>query len=375
MAKARIQRLRKYLPVSQNHLKGGPIPNVMEWEEPLEFSDVLTLSSNLKEAMEMMLQIDEIEKEFPGLDCGACGAPTCRAFAEDVVKGICKDTECIFVYRNRMKKVASTLSELEESMGRFSREDAKEEKEERNDCKGNGRRLRLDPAGRRGRGGQPDRRLLHWGPLSWVMARAQSGNVWITVMGNVNAIAVATLTDVSCIVLTENAAPGRRRRQQSGDAGHPCVRLRDQQLPDGHPGLQPAAMNTYHYDLHIHSCLSPCGDNDMTPNNLVQMALLSGCDVIALTDHNTCRNAPAAMEAGARNGLLVIPGMELCTAEEAHVVCLFETLEGALEFDHYIYENMPHVKNRPEIFGEQRLLDGEDGPVGRRKTCCWCPPL
>ena len=54
-------------------------------------------------------------------------------------------------------------------------------------------------------------------------------------------------------------------------------------------------MNTYHYDLHIHSCLSPCGDNDMTPNNLVQMALLSGCDVIALTDHNTCRNAPAAM--------------------------------------------------------------------------------
>ena len=92
-------------------------------------------------------------------------------------------------------------------------------------------------------------------------------------------------------------------------------------------------MNTYHYDLHIHSCLSPCGDNDMTPNNLVQMALLSGCDVIALTDHNTCRNAPAAMEAGARNGLLVIPGMELCTAEEAHVVCLFETLEGALEFD------------------------------------------
>ena len=106
----------------------------------------------------------------------------------------------------------------------------------------------------------------------------------------------------------------------------------------------------------------------MTPNNLVQMALLSGCDVIALTDHNTCRNAPAAMEAGARNGLLVIPGMELCTAEEAHVVCLFETLEGALEFDHYIYENMPHVKNRPEIFGEQRLLDGEDGPVGEEEN-------
>lgn len=119
-------------------------------------------------------------------------------------------------------------------------------------------------------------------------------------------------------------------------------------------------MKTYGYDLHVHSCLSPCGDNDMTPNNLVQMALLSGCDILALTDHNTCRNAPAAMEAGARCGLLVIPGMELCTSEEAHVVCLFETLEGALEFDRYVYEHMPHVPNRPEIFGEQRLLDGED---------------
>ena len=130
MAKARIQRLRKYLPVSQNHLKGGPVPTVMEWEESLEFSDVLTLSSDLKEAMRMMVQIDQIEKEFPGLDCGACGAPTCRAFAEDVVKGICKETECIFVYRKRMKKVASTLSELEESMGRFSREGPEQKEEE-----------------------------------------------------------------------------------------------------------------------------------------------------------------------------------------------------------------------------------------------------
>lgn len=127
-------------------------------------------------------------------------------------------------------------------------------------------------------------------------------------------------------------------------------------------------MKEYHYDFHIHSCLSPCGDNDMTPNNLVQMALLSGCDIIALTDHNTCRNAPAAMEAGESAGLLVIPGMELCTSEEAHVVCLFETLEGALAFDRYVYENMPHVKNRPEIFGQQPILNGEDEQVGEEEN-------
>ena len=86
------------------------------------------------------------------------------------------------------------------------------------------------------------------------------------------------------------------------------------------------------YDLHLHSCLSPCGDMDMTPNNIVGMAKLLGYDIIALTDHNTCRNTPAAVQAGERQGLVVVPGMELCTREEAHVVCLFPTAEAALAF-------------------------------------------
>ncbi len=127
-------------------------------------------------------------------------------------------------------------------------------------------------------------------------------------------------------------------------------------------------MRKYRYDFHVHSCLSPCGDGDMTPNNLVQMALLSGCEILALTDHNTCRNAPAALEAGERAGLLVVPGMELCTSEEAHVVCLFETLEGALAFDRYVYEHMPHVKNKPEIFGEQPILNGQDQQIGEEEN-------
>ena len=67
-----------------------------------------------------------------------------------------------------------------------------------------------------------------------------------------------------------------------------------------------------YYDLHLHSCLSPCGDNDMTPYNLVHMAALQGMQMIALTDHNSCLNCPAAMEVGMQTGLLVIPGMELC---------------------------------------------------------------
>ncbi len=117
VAKARIQRLRKYLPVSQNHLAGGPVPTEMEWEGELEFSNVMTLSSDLKRAMEMMVEINTLEEELPGLDCGACGAPTCRAFAEDVVKRACKKADCVFVYRKQMQKVASTLSQLEDGLG------------------------------------------------------------------------------------------------------------------------------------------------------------------------------------------------------------------------------------------------------------------
>lgn len=123
-------------------------------------------------------------------------------------------------------------------------------------------------------------------------------------------------------------------------------------------------MTSFAYDFHIHSCLSPCGDDDMTPNNLVNMAALSGCEIIALTDHNTCRNAPAALKAGEAAGLLVVPGMELCTSEEAHVVCLFDTLEGAMEFDSYIYKNMPHIPNKAEIFGEQCIRNEEDELLG-----------
>ena len=123
-------------------------------------------------------------------------------------------------------------------------------------------------------------------------------------------------------------------------------------------------MEKFKYDLHTHSCLSPCGDGDMTPNNLVNMAMLSGCDIVALTDHNTARNTPAAVKVGEEAGILVIPGMELCTSEEAHVVCLFSTVEGALDFDSYVQKNIPDIKNRPDIFGQQLILNENDEEIG-----------
>ncbi len=111
VAKARLQRLRKYLPVSQSHLDGG-VPRDMEWTEPLEFAPVLKLSQNLEEAMQMMEEIDVICEGLPGLDCGSCGAPSCRALAEDVVRGAARTSDCVFVMREQVKNVADTLSSI-----------------------------------------------------------------------------------------------------------------------------------------------------------------------------------------------------------------------------------------------------------------------
>lgn len=121
------------------------------------------------------------------------------------------------------------------------------------------------------------------------------------------------------------------------------------------------------YDFHLHSCLSPCGDNDMTPYNLVNMAKLLGYDIIALTDHNSCLNCPAALKAGEEAGITVVPGMELCTSEEIHAVCLFPALEKALEFSDYVKSTMMPVKNDASIFGEQLIMDSTDRIIGNEE--------
>lgn len=122
-----------------------------------------------------------------------------------------------------------------------------------------------------------------------------------------------------------------------------------------------------YYDLHLHSCLSPCGDNDMSPYNLVNMAKLLGYDIIALTDHNSAENCESAVRIGKEIGITVVPGMELCTSEEIHNVCLFPNVERAMEFSRFIKGTMPPVKNREEIFGEQLIMDTEDGILGKEE--------
>lgn len=103
----------------------------------------------------------------------------------------------------------------------------------------------------------------------------------------------------------------------------------------------------------------------MTPANIAGMASLNGLRVAALTDHNSCLNCPAFFAACRFYGVVPIAGMELTTAEEIHVVCLFETLEAALEFDRFVADCRMKVPNRAEIFGEQLVMDEDDRTVGQ----------
>lgn len=120
-----------------------------------------------------------------------------------------------------------------------------------------------------------------------------------------------------------------------------------------------------YYDLHMHSCLSPCGSSDMTPANLAAMCALAGLNVVALTDHNTCGNCAAFCRAAAERGLLPLPGMELCTSEEVHVVCLFPTLKQANDFSAYVSARLSPGENDPAIFGEQLYMDEGDQILGQ----------
>ncbi|HOO25507.1 MAG TPA: PHP domain-containing protein [Clostridiales bacterium] len=123
----------------------------------------------------------------------------------------------------------------------------------------------------------------------------------------------------------------------------------------------------FFYDFHIHSCLSACADNDMTPKNLANMAKLAGLDIIALTDHNSCLNCPATQKAAEEAGLGFVPGMELCTQEEVHLICLFPDLERALSFSEHVGGLLPEIENKPDIFGDQIIMGENDNFLGNHK--------
>ncbi len=127
-------------------------------------------------------------------------------------------------------------------------------------------------------------------------------------------------------------------------------------------------MEGFYYDLHVHSCLSPCADDDMTPANIAGMASVSSLDIVALTDHNSTKNCPAFFRAAEKFGVVPIAGMELTTSEEIHVICLFKTLDSAMEFGERVDEQRIPVKNKKKIFGAQLIMDENDEIIGEEEN-------
>lgn len=117
-------------------------------------------------------------------------------------------------------------------------------------------------------------------------------------------------------------------------------------------------------DLHIHSCLSPCAEEVMTPNNIVNMAFIKQLGVIAVTDHNSAKNLPAVATVAKQRGLVLLPGLEVQSREEVHLLCYFESVEAAVQFGDEIYEFLPNIPNRPDIFGSQQIMDANDEVTG-----------
>jgi len=124
------------------------------------------------------------------------------------------------------------------------------------------------------------------------------------------------------------------------------------------------------YDLHIHSALASCANDDMTPNDIVWMAILNGLDLIAVTDHNAFSNvesvikAAKAMPTKPGKELIVLPGIEVSTAEEVHVICLFSDIESAYNFEKELTPFFSTLSNRVDIFGQQLVFDENDNITG-----------
>jgi PHP family Zn ribbon phosphoesterase len=112
-------------------------------------------------------------------------------------------------------------------------------------------------------------------------------------------------------------------------------------------------------DLHIHTCLSPCTELDMSPQGILTAAKKKGIDIIGICDHNSSENSPGVMKAAKRTRIKVLPGLEVTSQEEVHVLALFDNLESALELQAHIYENLPG-ENDEEAFGMQVIVNEKE---------------
>ena len=119
-------------------------------------------------------------------------------------------------------------------------------------------------------------------------------------------------------------------------------------------------MNTYRADLHIHTVLSPCGDLEMSPGNIVEKAAEKGLDIIAVTDHNHTGHARLTRELGARKGIWVVYGAEINTREEVHCLTFFDTDEQLSTFQQELELKYSMIPNDTSAFGHQVIVDEQE---------------
>jgi hypothetical protein len=129
------------------------------------------------------------------------------------------------------------------------------------------------------------------------------------------------------------------------------------------------ALRRLRADLHIHTCLSPCGELSMSPRTVVARAREAGLDLIAVTDHNTTENAGAVIEAAAGTGLAVLPGIEVTTSEEVHLLGLFEAGTDLGAFQAEVYRNLPDLPAKMKFVDDQVLVDAADYVTGFCPRC------
>jgi len=125
-------------------------------------------------------------------------------------------------------------------------------------------------------------------------------------------------------------------------------------------------LKKFRAELHVHTVLSPCAQVEMIPPLIVQQALEQQIQIIAITDHNASANIGAVQKAAADSGLIVLPGMELQSREEVHILCIFDTLEQVQALQDRVDRHLPAIENRPDFFGEQFVVD-ETGDFIRRE--------
>jgi hypothetical protein len=127
-------------------------------------------------------------------------------------------------------------------------------------------------------------------------------------------------------------------------------------------------LREFKVDLHIHTCLSPCGDWEMSPRNIARRCREAGLGLIAVCDHNSCENAPAVMAAARREGVAVLPGIEICSREEVHLLALFGDPDHARAMQRFVYASLAG-RNTPEVFGFQLIVNAKDQVLSQ------CPRL